>query len=109
VPTAERQATLERIAAMTDDLAAVAAATAGSNIDDEHDPEGATVAFEREQAAALRERARSHLAEIDAALARVADGSYGTCVRCGRPIAPARLETLPATRLCVTCAARPQR
>ena len=107
--TAERIATLARIAAMTDELDAVAAATAGSNVDDEHDPEGSTVAFEREQAAALRERARSQLVEIDAALQRVADGSYGACVSCGEAIAPARLETLPSTRMCMSCAARSQR
>lgn len=91
---------------MTHDLAAVAAASSGSNLDDEHDPEGSTVAFEREQLAALRGQAQQHLVDIDDALVRLAEGRYGRCERCGAPIAAARLEALPATRLCLICAAR---
>jgi RNA polymerase-binding transcription factor DksA len=90
---------------MTGDLAALAAASANSNLDDEHDPEGTTVAFEREQAAALRARAEHHLAEVDAALRRLDEGSYGRCERCGRDIPAERLDALPATRTCVACAA----
>ncbi len=81
-------------------------ATDGANTDDEHDPEGATIAFERAQAQALRAVAQAHLAQIDAALARLADGSYGTCVVCGRPIGAARLEARPAAATCLTCAAK---
>ena len=91
---------------MTADLTALEAAAVGSNLDDEHDPEGSTVAFEREQLAALRRAAREHLEEIDAALARLAAGSYGLCERCGRPIAGERLAALPAARRCVDCAGR---
>jgi RNA polymerase-binding transcription factor DksA len=83
----------------------VASAVAGSNIDDEHDPEGSTVAFEREQYAAMRAQAQQHLADVDAALARLAAGAYGRCERCGEPIADARLDALPAARRCITCAA----
>ena len=103
---AERDELTQRIAALTSDLDAVAAAAAGSNIDDEHDPEGATVAFEREQLAAIRDRDMQQLIEVDAALDRVAAGSYGRCESCGQPIAAERLEALPATRWCVRCAAR---
>ena len=81
------------------------AASLGTNADDEHDPEGATIAFERSQVGALITQARDHLAELDAAEARVADGSYGICEGCGRPIAPERLEARPVARTCVTCAA----
>ncbi len=102
---AERAATAERLESMRAELAAVAAASAGSNLDDEHDPEGATVAFEREQLAGLRTHTERHLLDVDAALYRLRDGSYGTCERCGQPIGDARLEALPATRVCVTCAA----
>ena len=101
---ADRDATVARIQVMTADLAAVAAASAGSNLDDEHDPEGSTVAFEREQLAALRSAAQQHLDEIDAALARLDAGSYGRCLQCGQPISDERLAALPAARLCVTCA-----
>ncbi|HEY5457817.1 MAG TPA: TraR/DksA C4-type zinc finger protein [Acidothermaceae bacterium] len=104
--TAERAAISRRITSMTADLAAVAAASVGSNLDDEHDPEGATVAFEREQLAALRAHAQVHLSEMDEALARLHDNRYGQCELCGKPIADARLAVLPATRWCITCAAR---
>lgn len=90
---------------MTADLAAVSASSANANLDDEHDPEGSTVAFEREQLAALRRQAEDHLTELDAALARLADGSYGTCLSCGGPVGEERLAALPATRFCVRCAA----
>ena len=103
---AERDETVERIASLTHDLEGVAAAAADSNLDDEHDPEGATVAFEREQLAALRDRAVASLAELDAALVRVDDSTYGTCETCGGAISDERLAALPATRVCVTCARR---
>ena len=91
---------------MTADLAAVAAASVGSNLDDEHDPEGSTIAFEREQLAALLAHAQAHLTEVDDALARLRDDRYGVCELCGNPVANARLAALPATRWCITCAAR---
>lgn len=83
----------------------VVAASAFSNADDEHDPEGATIAFERAQLAALVRQARSDLEEAVAALARLDDGIYGTCERCGRPVPAARLEARPTARRCVACAA----
>ena len=104
--TAERDATSRRITSMTADLAAVAAASVGSNLDDEHDPEGSTIAFEREQLAALRAHAQVHLTEVDEALARLYDNRYGQCELCSKPISNARLAVLPATRRCITCAAR---
>lgn len=47
----------------------------------------------------------SELREIDLALQRLASGTYGTCVECGRPIEPARLNALPAARQCLGCKA----
>jgi DnaK suppressor protein len=87
------------------DLAGLIAASADANADDEHDPEGATIAFERAQLAALLDQARDHLAELDDALDRLREGSYGRCERCGRPIAAERLAARPAARTCITCAA----
>jgi DnaK suppressor protein len=101
----ERTTTLSRISAMTADFDEIVAATAGSNTDDEHDPEGSTIAFERAQVSALLLEAQAYLAELDRALARVDAGSYGTCERCGAPIAPERLAARPATERCVSCAA----
>ena len=103
---AELRAEVEAgIADLSRDLGAVQAANADANIDDEHDPEGSTTAFEREQLAAALERARTQSTEIDAAVERVRTGRYGICENCGRPIAPERLEALPATRWCRDCAA----
>ncbi len=102
----ERGRTQERLADLTGDYIGIVEASADSNADDEHDPEGSTIAFERSQVGALVAQARAHLAEVDAALARVEDGRYGVCETCGAPIAPARLEARPVARTCITCASR---
>ena len=102
----ERRETLARLATLTGDFDALVEASEGSNADDEHDPEGATIAFERSQVDALARQAREHLREIDAALARLDAGDYGTCERCGRPISAGRLEARPTARTCIDCAAR---
>jgi DnaK suppressor protein len=80
------------------------AASLNSNADDEHDPEGATIAFERSQVETMARRLRQHLADVDAAERRLAEGHYGVCERCGGPIPAERLEARPATRTCVGCA-----
>jgi len=102
---AERAAVLERMAATASDLTAVTEAARDSNLDDEHDPEGATIAWERQLTAAVGSRSTRRLAEIDAALQRLDAGTYGVCEACGRAIDPARLDALPAARRCVSCAA----
>lgn len=94
----------QRLAALTRDFDGVVAASRDTNADDEHDPEGQTIAYERSQVAALIEQAERHLAEVEAALARLEQGSYGVCERCGEPIAPGRLEARPTARTCVACA-----
>jgi DnaK suppressor protein len=97
--------TTERLAALTGDYAGIVEASKDSNADDEHDPEGSTIAFERSQVGALVEEARHQLAEVEAARARLADGTYGTCQRCGEPIGEGRLEARPTARTCIRCAA----
>jgi DnaK suppressor protein len=99
-----RETTEARLAALGGTFDEVVAASADANADDEHDPEGSTIGFERAQVAALTASARRTLEEVDAALDRLAAGTYGTCLRCGRPIAPARLAARPTATLCVTCA-----
>jgi RNA polymerase-binding protein DksA len=101
---ADRARTLDRLAGLNRELAGIIEAVRAANSDDEHDPEGATIAFEREHAAALAAQARGHLAEIDAALARLADGSYGTCASCGSAIPAERLTARPTATTCITCA-----
>ena len=102
----EREAAELRLARLRGDFSGIVAASRDSNADDEHDPEGATIAFERSQVDALARQAERHIEEADAALARLEDGSYGICERCGRPIPLERLEARPAARTCVTCADR---
>ena len=97
--------TSERLAALTGDYAGIVEASKDSNADDEHDPEGATIAFERSQVGTLVEEARHQLAEVEAARARLADGTYGTCEECGGPIGEGRLEARPTARTCIRCAA----
>lgn len=105
----QRAEARQRLASLKGDFAAVVAASEGSNADDEHDPEGSTIAFERQQVVALIRQTEDHLAEIDAALERVAAGGYGTCEVCGRPIPAARLDALPTARRCVDCASTRRR
>ena len=55
-------------------------------------------------AQASGERRAVQLREIDAALKRIDEGSYGDCERCERPINPRRLDADPTARLCIDCA-----
>ena len=102
--TRARVETLAKIDALVREFDQVVAAAQSANGDDEHDPEGATIAFERQQVAALLASARRRLADVDDALARIEAGEYGTCASCGRPIAPERLAARPSTRTCIACA-----
>ena len=102
----ERQRTLERIAALTRNFDDIVASTADASVDDEHDPEGATIAFERQQVGTFLDDARRHVAALDAALSRIAEGAYGICEVCNQPIAPERLEARPTATNCVACIKR---
>ena len=103
---ADRAATERRIVSLERDWAGIVESSAMTSTDDEHDPEGATIAFERAQIETLIERARAHLEEIDDALERVRTGSYGNCESCGQPIAAGRLEARPFSTTCISCASR---
>lgn len=94
-------ARLDRLGATFDDIVEAAR---DSNLDDEHDTEGITIAADRQQVAALIAAARRQLSAVDAAEQRVRDGSYGICVSCGARIANGRLSIRPATPWCVDCA-----
>ncbi len=104
--TAAREHALARLDSLEREFGGIVEAARSAGTDDEHDPEGATLAFERQHVAALAETAREHLADIDAALARLADGSYGTCRVCGQPIGAGRLAARPAARTCIGCTRR---
>ncbi|MET3922243.1 TraR/DksA C4-type zinc finger protein [Arthrobacter sp. UYEF20] len=97
----ERRRKIALLPALQRDITSVNAARQDSNVDDEHDPEGATIAFELSQASALLKQSTAGLAQIDAALARIDDGRYGICEVCGEEIAEGRLEARPWTPYCI--------
>lgn len=101
---ADRRRTLARAESLDSTVRSIVESSDLTSTDDEHDPEGATIAFEREQAAALLRSTNDHLAELDAAQARIEAGTYGLCVVCGRPVAAARLEARPTAVRCIDCA-----
>lgn len=103
--TAERERALRQIAALEREFDSIVEAAADVATDDEHDPEGTTIAFERAQVAALADHARVRLADLERALERMDAGAYGMCEWCGRPIPPERLAGRPMARTCVGCAA----
>jgi RNA polymerase-binding protein DksA len=76
---------------------------------DNHPGDIATVTFDREMASTLEEHSTHVLAEIDGALARIEDGTFGTCLRCGKPIGTERLEALPWATLCIDDKRREER
>ena len=68
---------------------------------DNHLGDVATVTFDREMASTLEDNSTHVLALIDAALARIENGTFGVCERCGQPIGAERLEALPWATLCI--------
>lgn len=104
VLAAERETTAERLAALERDLEGIVEAGRLVATDDEHDPEGSTIAFERSQTGAFIEDARKHLADLDSALERIAAGDYGICETCAQPIAAERLMVRPTAKTCISCA-----
>jgi DnaK suppressor protein len=100
----ERERARDRVAALEREFAGLAEAASAAGTDDEHDPEGATLAFERQHAAALLEAAREQVAALDDALRRLDEGRSGVGDRCGQPIGAERLAARPAAVTCVRCA-----
>jgi DnaK suppressor protein len=107
--TEDREATAVLVARLVSDIASFQTSAKDSAADDEHDPEGPTLAFERSQANAILGQTRDHLAQIDSALQRIEAGSYGVCATCNRPIPLARLDARPYSTQCVTCAGKVRR
>jgi DnaK suppressor protein len=100
----ERAHAAERLRAFRLEFARLVEDSADVGADDEHDIEGASMPFEREQLRATLRQASAEVEEIDAAFARLAAGTYGTCAVCGQPVGAGRLEARPAARTCVQCA-----
>ena len=101
---AERDIALAQLAALQRDHDAIVAASESSNADDEHDPEGATIGFERAQLAATIDMTRARIADLEHALALVVTGGYGRCETCSGDIGAERLTARPSARTCISCA-----
>jgi RNA polymerase-binding transcription factor DksA len=97
------------IASLAQEFAAIVESSDGANIDDEHDPEGATIAFERQRVAALIDERHRYLRALEDAERRIDAGRYGACAVCGGEIGAERLRALPSTTVCVSCARQESR
>ena len=106
---ARRASTLTQIDELARALADIISAATAVATDDEHDPEGQTIAFERAQVVSLLHQTRSRLADLDVAARRLADGTYGRCERCGQPIPAERLDARPTATTCIACASKQSR
>lgn len=95
-----------RLALIEERLDRIRAERSGANDDDEHDPEGETLSTEWSRAAGQRADALQEMTLLDAARARLSDGTYGFCEQCGRPIPVERLRLHPSATHCVPCAER---
>src|SRR4051794_40926218 len=76
---------------------------------DQHQADIGTETFEREKDLSILEQIEAELADVEHALRRLDDGTYGTCEACGNPIGEERLEAMPATRFCVNDQAEAER
>jgi RNA polymerase-binding protein DksA len=76
---------------------------------DNHLGDIATATFDREMASTLEENSTHVLTEIDGALGRIENGTYGVCQRCGNSIGDDRLEALPWATLCIDCKRKQER
>lgn len=68
---------------------------------DQHQADVGTETFHREADLSILEQVQAELADVEHALQRLDDGTYGTCEACGKPIDDGRLEALPAARFCL--------
>ena len=99
------QAELERASERTrSELDALREARVDASADDEHDPEGSTLASDWSRIEGIRSGLLARLGDNGNAFARLTDGIYGICARCGRTIGTERLEARPSAALCIDCA-----
>jgi len=93
-------------ASLRSDIAALAVDNQAAQDDagiGNHIADDATDMFDRERDMALRSNSQELLAQVEAAIARIDQGRYGICARCGQQIAPDRLEALPYAIYCINC------
>jgi RNA polymerase-binding transcription factor DksA len=99
-----RLRTIGQIESLERSVKAIIDAAELTSTDDEHDPEGATIAYERAQALALLHQARIDLEQLDIASAQLDSTGTSQCIRCGKPIPLERILAIPTTQTCVRCA-----
>lgn len=87
-------------------LAELGFGDAGSPAYDPNFADTSQVTAERGEAEALAQSLQETLSEVEHAIGKLADGTFGICEQCKRPISAARLEAKPAARLCIDCASR---
>lgn len=92
----------ENPGSMEDELGEISGGGAGDN----HLADMATVTYDRELDQGLEEGVQQTVEQIDAALARIKDGTFGVCEVCGKPIAPERLQAIPWALRCIDDAKR---
>lgn len=107
---AQRADVAKTLGAITERLRSSQGESGGElSLADQHPADAATETEEREMDLAREQLFEAHLARIDAALARIAKGTYGTCRACGEQIPQERLEVIPDTPYCVRDAAKGER
>ncbi len=104
VVVAEQERTARQVASLEAVVAAIVEGSELVSTDDEHDPEGATIAYERAQASALLRQARADLEALSATRRRLEQGQSVVCADCGQVIDPERIAALPTASRCVRCA-----
>ena len=101
---ADRASALDLIETLKDTLDPFTVSQRGVISTDERDPEGPSVAVQFSESSMMLAQSRHHLDEINAAMSRLEDGSYGLCANCGRSIPLARLKARPQATHCIRCA-----
>lgn len=94
----------EQIMTLTRSFDDIVEAAVQSNVDDEHDPEGTTIAFERQQVAALLRQAKADREALLLARDRIEHPGYGVCEHCKGFVGVERLLALPSAARCISCA-----
>lgn len=104
---AQLESERDRLAAIVAEMERIERETlseaSGENTYRDHMADLGTATFERDLDMALEENAREGLLEVNQALERIANGTYGTCARCGADIPVERLEAYPTASLCIVC------
>jgi DnaK suppressor protein len=81
----------------------------GERVYDDNHGEPETATYDRERVLSLLDNSRDLVEQVDIALEKIEDGTYGICASCSKPIEAARLKALPHATLCIACKRREER